>query len=434
MLDYTLDRDKSKVWIINQYAITPDLPGGTRHYDLGCELVKRGYVVRIFASDVNLALRRHTRLDGSELFCDEEVNGVIFTWVSAAEYQQNDWRRVLNMLTFTANVFRVGLRCGERPIAIIGSSPHPFAALAAWFLCKRKRSRFILELRDLWPQALIDMGGMREGSLVVRCLRLLETFLYKVADTIIILATGSRKYLLERGVCFDKIAYIPNGVHLANFCLPDLPSDLDNHLSKSAHCETVADYAISEIRREFGFERFTVVYTGAHGPANALGTVLRAADILRDRVKIDFVLVGDGPSKGYLIREAKRLHLNNLRFMDPIPKGQIPRLLAAADATLISLRAVEAFSYGVSPNKLFDYMAAAKPVICAIPGNMAQLVQDNGAGLAVEPENPQALADAVITAVKMTDYDRATMGQSGRRLVEKEFARERLALRLISIL
>ncbi|MGE5483297.1 MAG: glycosyltransferase, partial [Bacteroidota bacterium] len=143
-----------EIWMINQYSITPDLPGGTRHYDFGCELVKSGYRVRIFASDVNLALRTHTKLRNGELWREENVNGVRFVWVRAAEYRINNWRRAWNMLSFAANVLRVGLRLSNcRPRTIIGSSPHPFAALGAWALAKLKRAHFVLELRDLWPQA-----------------------------------------------------------------------------------------------------------------------------------------------------------------------------------------------------------------------------------------------------------------------------------------
>lgn len=413
MLKESKPANLREVWIVNHYAITPDLPGGTRHYDFGIELAKMGYKVRIFVSDVNHVLSRHTKLNPGELYREESVNGVWFVWVRAAMYQKNDWRRAWNMLSFAFNACRVGLRVQDKPEVIIGSSPHPFAVLAAYAISRFKRSRFILEIRDLWPQALIDMGGMTERSIITIMLRLLERFLYKVAAKIIILALGSRDYLLEHGVASDKIVYIPNGVHLGNF--------------KEATSR-------SEARKEFGFTKFTIVYTGAHGPANALDTILRAADFLHNRNDVEFVLVGDGPSKSALVEEATRLKLKNLRFMDPVPKARIPQLLAAADAAVITLRAVDAFSYGISPNKLFDYMASGKPVICSVPGDMAWLVRDNGAGLIVEPENPEALARAVEELLTMNQYERDVMGKRGRELVEKEFSREKLAERLMEII
>ncbi|MEW6227086.1 MAG: glycosyltransferase family 4 protein, partial [Bacillota bacterium] len=276
MLNEGKSANPREVWIVNQYAITPDLPGGTRHYDFGVELVKMGYEVRIFASDVNLALRQHTKLEPGELYREESINGVRFVWVRAATYQKNDWRRAWNMLSFAFNACRVGAaRLGGRPEAIIGSSPHPFAALAAWVISKIKRSRFMLELRDLWPQVLVDMGGVSERSVPARVLRLVERFLYRVASRIIILATGSREYLLRRGVLSDKVVYIPNGVHLMNFqvhdaCRPVVVED-DRRRIHGHGAEQEAVLATSAASQEamsspsqqsgdrlrFGFARFT---------------------------------------------------------------------------------------------------------------------------------------------------------------------------------
>lgn len=408
------------VWMINQYTITPDLPGGTRHFDFGCELVKRGYDVCIFASDVNLALRKHMKLQPGELWREEEVEGVRFIWTRAALYEKNNWRRAWNMLSFSWNVQRVAREIKDRPDVIIGSSPHPFAAQAAWHVSRRLRSRFLLEIRDLWPQTLIDMGGISERGLVTGGLRMVERQLYSAADKIIVLAKGSYQHLVGRGIDPNKLVYIPNGVHLSNFQIG---------------CPDNVQQKKEEFRKEFGFEGFTIVYTGAHGPANSLGTILAAADILNKQCSdIKFVLVGDGPSKKDLVRDAYERGLTNIRFMDPIPKESIPKLLCAADAAVITLRAVDTFSYGVSPNKLFDYMAAGKPIICAVPGDMAELVNSSEAGISVEPEDADALGNAAKQMSLMTKEELNAIGQRGRQLVRSEFSREVLADQLISIL
>lgn len=424
MQDKSHFNTRSEIWIINQYAITPDLPGGTRHYDFGCELVNSGYLVRIFASDVNLALRTRTKLPDEQLWREEDFNGVRFIWVRAATYQANDWRRAWNMLSFGANVLRVGLALrGLRPRTIIGSSPHPFAALSAYVLAKLKGARFVLELRDLWPQALVDMGGLSERSLVVKGMRILEFFLYRVAESIIVLAPGSESYLLKRGVPKRKIVYIPNGVHLRNFSV-DSPGDSISFMD-------VVPLTDGD-KKDNRF--FTIVYTGAHGPANSLDTVLGAARLLVDRPDIRFILVGDGPSKASLVKKASELNLPNVLFLEPVPKNEIPRLLTRADATLITLRAADAFAYAVSPNKLFDYMAAGKPVLCAVPGDMARLVEENCVGFSIEPENPEALAKAVLRLKDMPHEERAAMGQRGRELIERCYSREQLAKELMRVL
>ena len=214
--------------------------------------------------------------------------------------------------------------------------------------------------------------------------------------------------------------YIPNGVHLTNF---------------QVECHGDVRENKEEYRNEFGFEGFTIVYTGAHGPANSLRTILAAADILGEQCSdIRFVLVGDGPSKKDLVRDAYERGLTNIRFIDPIAKESIPKLLCAADAAVITLRAVDTFSYGVSPNKLFDYMAAGKPIICAVPGDMAELVNSSKAGITVEPDDPDALANAAKRLSVMTAEELNAIGEQGRQLVRREFSRAVLADQLMSIL
>lgn len=419
----------ARLWWVNHYAITPDLPGGTRHVDMGRELVRLGRQVSIFASDVHLGMRRHTRLQPGERFKLEEVEGVNFYWLNAALYQKNDWRRALNMLSFALTFLRVAPGLGEKPGVIIGSSPHPFAALAAWWQARRLGVPFWLELRDLWPQALVDMGGFREAHPAVRAMRLLERFLYARAQKIIILAQGSREYLVARGVPAEKILFIPNGVRIA-----DLPN-LDDGTAGVREGEASQEDRRAEVRRHYGMEGFSIVYAGAHGPANALDTILEAArDLQGGGTAIQFLLVGDGPAKGELRRKAAGLGLANLRFLDPVPKAQVPELLWAADAAVITLRDVAAFSYAVSPNKLFDYLAAGKPVLAAVPGAVARLVAEAGAGYAVPPEDPQALATAALRLAALPAEARQAMGRRGRALVEAEFCREKLAGKLAALL
>ncbi|MBY6277296.1 glycosyltransferase family 4 protein [Symbiobacterium thermophilum] len=402
------------IWWINQYAVTPDLPGGTRHYDLAVELGRMGHHVRVFASDVNLSLRRRTKLAGAQLYDVEDLNGVQFVWVRSAGYQRNDWRRAWNMLSFSLNLLRVARHMQEdsRPDVIIGSTPHPFAALAADYLARWCGARFVLEVRDLWPQALIDMGGLRESHPVVGVLRLLERRLYAAADRVIVLAKGAESYLAGRGVQPERLVYVPNGVHL-------------DHFRSSADRQSNRD--------RFGFERFTIVYTGAHGPANALETILQTARMVRD-LPVEFVLVGDGPAKDALLRLAKSLGVDNVRFMPPIPKREMADLLSAADAAVITLKNAHAFSYAVSPNKLFDYMAAGLPILCAVPGEIAHMVRTAQAGFVAEPENPADLAHAVRCLLALPAVDRQRMGRGGRAYIEANFDRRALARRLLRAL
>ncbi|MEQ1822350.1 MAG: glycosyltransferase family 4 protein [Fimbriimonadaceae bacterium] len=397
-----------EVWLVNHYAITPDRPGGTRHFDLGTELTKHGFKVKVFACDINLSTRKRTLLKESETFRVEKHGDLEFVWVNATEYEQNNWKRVANMLTFSKNFQRAAMEImGDTPVAIVGSSPHPFAAIAAMKLSKRLGSTFFLELRDLWPQALVDMGEVAEGHPMVRVMRNLERRLYKGAKKVIILAEGSAGYLTKRGIKPEDILYIPNGVHLEHF--------------KPSRSRV-------ESRAKYRFERFTFVYTGAHGPANALGTILEAARELESNKNIEFALFGDGPSKAAL-KEAGA-GLTNLRFFDPVPKGEIPNILAAADGGIITLKDVDAFAYAVSPNKLFDYMGASLPVICATPGDMARMVETSECGFTSKPEDSADLATKTLEMSRKSAEELAAFGERGLAYVSANFSRQALAAKL----
>ncbi len=404
-----------EIWMINHYAISPDLPGGTRHFDFACELVKKGYKVKIFACDIVAGKgKEYIKLKKDELCSIENIKGVNFIWVKGANYKKNNWRRVWNMLTFSYNCYKIGCKFKKKPEVIIGSSPHPFAAFAVVRLVRKLKTKFFLEIRDLWPQVIIDMGKLKQHHPITQAMRLLEKYLYRAADKIIVLAEGSKKYLIDKsGIKESKILYLPNGVHLNNFS-----------------CQKDRDI----LRKLYNFTKFTLIYTGAHGPANSLDTILKAADRLRENKKIEIVLVGDGISKEKLLRQAKEMRLNNVRFFDPVPKNEIPGMLIAADAAIITLKKVKVFSYGISPNKLFDYMAARKPVICAVEGDMAKKINETGCGISTIAEDEKSMADAIIHLVNLPQDELKKMGDNGYKEIKKNYSREKLAQKLIELI
>ena len=174
---------------------------------------------------------------------------------------------------------------------------------------------------------------------------------------------------------------------------------------------------------------FTLVYAGAHGPANGLDTVLDAAALLRDQ-RVRFLLVGDGPSKAALEARAAREQLSNVQFCDPIPKTAMPELLASAHAGLMVLRDAPLFAFGVSPNKLFDYLASGLPVVCNVPGDVAAMVRDAAAGEQATDASPRALANAILRLAQQTPAVLRAMGDEGRAWVGREHGRSVLAQRL----
>ena len=177
-----------------------------------------------------------------------------------------------------------------------------------------------------------------------------------------------------------------------------------------------------------------IIFIGAHGPANSLDTTLKAADRLRGNKDIEIVLVGDGILKESLLNRAKEMRLKNVRFFEPIPKTEIPGILSAADAAIITLNKIKVFSYGVSPNKLFDYMAARKPIICAVEGEMAEKIENIRCGISVIPEDDKSMAEAITHLTNLSADRLRQMGDNSYEEIKKNYSREKLAQKLINLI
>lgn len=397
------------VWILNHYAATPSSSGVTRTYNFAKNLPPCGWTASIIAASTDYHTRKQYLKDG-ETSRIEEINGVPFLFLRTPPYQRNDWRRAVNMLVFMARALTPGMMKGlQKPDVIIGSSVHPFAAIAGAVLAACRHVPFVFEVRDLWPQTLIDMGYLKPDGFVTRALQLVEKWLYRRAVRIVVLLEHADNYIVPLGIAKNKIVWIPNGV----------------------------DSSVFPVAREVAPSGvFTLMYFGAHGDANGLHNVLAAMKILNQKtlpMPVRLRLIGDGPEKVGLIARAKEAGLGNVSFEDPVPKTEIPALAAQADVFLFNVRNLDLFKYGMSPNKLFDYFAAARPIVYtgATRDNMVELAQ---AGLTVPPEDPQAMADAIARLMALTPAERAEMGRNGRRYVEEKHAFSYLAQKLATVL
>jgi glycosyltransferase involved in cell wall biosynthesis len=397
----------SVVWI-NQFAVLPSDGGGTRHFELGRELVRRGWDVTVVASDYHPHRRAYTRRADADNHgpIDETVDGVRFRWLWAASYKSNDWRRAINWLTFHRSIAAMR-ELPTKPDVVIGSSPQLFAATAARKLARRLRVPFVFEVRDLWPEGLLAVGGRKGPAYIV--MGRVASGLYRDAQRIMVLAAGVGRYLTERGTDPDRIFHIPNGV------------DVD----------LVQPVARAERPSHEGTAPTTLIYAGAHGPMNGLDMVLDAASILAaSDSRVRFVLIGDGPQKTELMGAASARGLNNVEFLDPLPKKDLAKMLARADGGLMLLREAAMFSFAVSPNKLFDYLSAGIPVICNVPGETADLLAASGAGIQTRDTSARALVEGVDRLRALTPAERERMGRDGRQWVAQNHSREVLGARL----
>lgn len=397
-----------KILIINHYAIPPSQAGGTRHYSLAKELIARGHQVKIVAANFSHQTKNKVVQSGNEKVLEADFNGVPFIYINVPAYKGNSPARLHNMLSFTRQlVSNKYFKTIESPDVILGSSPHPFAVWAAQRLATKWEVPFIFEVRDLWPQSLIDLGRVSSRHPAVKLMAVLEKHLYKHADKIITLLPGAHEYIRSIGINVDKVVYIPNGI---DFSIYSQPTD---HLPKT------------------NSDRFTVMYAGAHGVANGLDTIIKCAGILKGKYgeKIIFQLVGDGPHKGYLKNMAAEMGLSNVQFINPVPKSQVPAMLSQADAFIMLLKDSPVFRWGISPNKLYDYLCASRPVIYGVNA-FNNPVEEAGAGITVAPENPEELAAAVIKLYNMSEPDRKQMGLNGRKYIEENHDFRNLAIRL----
>jgi glycosyltransferase involved in cell wall biosynthesis len=397
------------VWILNHYAQEPGGAGGTRHFHLAEYLKVHGWQATIIAASVDHGTGLQ-RLNNDEQFRHETLRGVPFLWLRTPQYVGNGGGRISNMLAYTRQVLKkASTQALPRPDLIIGSSVHPFAAWAGARLARRHNVPFVFEVRDLWPQTLIDMGRLKESSPMTWGLRLLERWLYRQAARTIVLLPHAHEYIVPLGIPREKVVWIPNGVDLSLFPNPAAPAPSED---------------------------FTLMYFGAHGQANGLDNVLNAMNELQRQggnEHIKLRLIGDGPLKPQLQQQAAALALRNVSFEPPVPKSQIPVLAAQADAFVFNLIDAPVLRYGISSNKLFDFLAAARPIIfsCDASNNP---VQDAKAGITVKPGDPKALAEAVKQMASLSALDREQMGRFGRLYVEQNHSFDQLAQKLAQTL
>lgn len=397
------------IWIVNHYALPPYMPGGTRHFDLSKKLTEEGYRVTVFASSFHYQkLKDIKEYKSDEYFSTEELNGVKFIWFKTLQYSGNNFRRVLNMVSFS-NKFLKYVRnedYGEKPNIIIGSSVHLLAVLAAYKAAKKLNCNFFMEVRDIWPQTLIDLGVSRYHPFVL-WFRRLEVKMYKKAKRIIILLPKAKEHIMQSNIPEHKIVYLPNGVDITRFSFPKLNSK--NKI-------------------------FTIVYAGVIGVANNLQMAVETAKICEERnEKVFFKIIGEGPEKNRLIQLVNKYNLTNISFFGAIPKKEIADALAKADALYFNLANSPVYKYGLSSNKLFDYLAAGKPILfsCKAGNNP---VEEAGAGLSIEPDSPELLFNAIIEMKKFSDDERLQMGINGYNYVKKNHSMEILSKRFIEIL
>jgi glycosyltransferase involved in cell wall biosynthesis len=346
--------------------------------------------------------------------CQEAVDGVriVRTWLWPLPNRKAH-ERIRNYASFWISSSVSGLAL-QKPDVVIATSPQLLVALSGWWLAFWKRVPFVFEVRDLWPEALAAVGAGSEGTWLHRTLGAIAGFLYRRADRIVVVAPAFKDHLIRHwNVPAAKISIVENGVETDLFRF---------------------DLATAEVRKQLQLEnRFLICYIGTMGNAHGLGTVIAAAGQLQTTLpNAIFLLIGEGAEKERIVALAAARGLTNLQFLGQQPRERIPAYISAADLCLVMLKKTELFKT-VIPTKLLEYMACERPVIVAVDGQARQIVEDAGAGVFVDPENSQALVQAILDLAENPEQ-RRQMGVSGRQYIVDRLSREKTAHDYIAVL
>lgn len=411
---------------INHYAGGLKYGMEFRPFYLAREWVKRGHRVRIIAADFS-----HLRTINPTVKKDfeiENVEGIEYQWIKAGTYKGNGIKRALSMFRFVGKLWHNAEQIANdfNPDVVISSSTYPLDTYAAqrikqFAMCNEKnkvKCKYIHEGHDLWPLTLIEVGGMNKRNPFCIIMGMAERLAYKNADAIVSVLPNTLSYMVEQGLNdTTKFNYIPNGIVKEDWYEP-VPL-----AGEAADC--------LEALHKAG--KFIVLYLGGHAVSNALDTYVEAAAKIKNDKNVAFVMIGKGVEKERLMKKAKKLHADNLYFLPPVSKKMVPSVLKVADALYVGAKPCSIYRYGVSMNKLYDYMMAGRPVISGVEASNDD-VAAAGCGFTVRPEASEAIITAVRKLQEMSIAERKAMGQKGREWVLKNTEYANLSEKFLQIM
>jgi len=408
-----------RILLIHQQFLEPDDGGGSRFNEMTRVWNEAGHEITVLAGMVHYATgKKRDRYKGKFTYPVEitPTLKVIRSHVSEA-YNVNFLGRLWAYFSFVFSSIYAGLfKARGKYDVILVTSPPLFVGITAFVLAFFKRTPYVFEVRDLWPESAIDTGVLK-NKILIRLAYWFEKIIYKRARLINVLTPAFRTKLIEnKNVPEEKVVFIPNA---ADFSISD---------------ELLNGFDVNAFKKELNIEnKFSIIYVGAHGVANHLIQVIETAELLKDSdPDVVFMLVGDGMQKPMLVEEAKKRGLTNIMFIDPVAKKEVFKYILASDAGASVLKRVDTFKT-IYSNKTFDYMACKRPVLLAIDGVSRELVETAQCGLFIEPENPADFV-RIIQKIKSDVELQKSMGENGYAYAKEHFDRDVLATRYLKYL
>ena len=370
-------------------------------YELAESLVKKGYKVTVLTGLPRYNVFNLEEKYKRKLFLREDMNGIEVVRIAVPPLPRRFiLARAVEHFLFTLVFSIEGVFLKKKDIVLVYSPPLPLGLSASLIKFFRK-TPFIFNVQDLYPQAVIDLGLLR-NSFLINLARTLEKFIYKKADLITVHSQGNLDFLVSNGVKPNKISVVPNCV--------------DTGLIKPEN-------RINDFRQRYNLgNSFVVSYAGVMGFAQDLETVVESAKLLDSYKDIIFLLVGEGVAKEKLQNKAKELQLKNVKFLQMQPRRIYPQVLAASDICLTTL--TKEVKTPVVPGKIMSIMAAGRPIIASLPleGDASKIIKQAQAGIVVEPENPEAMSKAILELYKNKEK-REICSKNARKYAEQNFSR-----------
>lgn len=415
-------KDKTKnIWIFNHYATSMYKDHGGRHYFFAKYLKQKGYDVQVFCANTyhnkneNLKIKKGKYITGN---CDD----IEFIFVKTISALGNGIKRVLNMLLFYFNIFNVAkkVKKDKKPDIILASSVHPLTMVAGIKIAKKLKVPCICEIRDLWPEAIFSFGKLKEDSILGKILIKGEHWIYKNADALIFTKPGDTDYLKERkwtielggDIDLNKCYYINNGVDLSVY----------NELMKNK----IEDVDLNN-------NKFNVIYTGAIRPVNDVGYILDTAKHLKENSDIQFIIYGEGNQLQQLKERTEKEHIQNVKFKGYVNKQNIPYILSQSSLNILNYsQTLYNWSRGNSSNKLFEYMAAGKPIISTVKMGY-DIIEKYEVGISLEQYDSKIFANEILKMKNLSSKEYKKYSNNALKAAE-EFDFKELTNKLINII
>ncbi|UJW76783.1 glycosyltransferase family 4 protein [Rhizobium sp. SL42] len=385
---------------------------GGRHHYLAKALSRLGHQVTLVAARRHHLLRQD--VDADRLPTEEIVDGYRFVRIDVPRYSHaHDKRRILAWFVFAARLLQLRRRLGEKPDAVLYSSPHPVGYLAAERLARRCGARLVFEVRDIWPLTLVEVGGYSPRHPFIRFLQWIEDRAYNNSDRVVSNLEGAVGHMTSRGMNASKFTWVSNGIALDEVATPaPLPAEVTAQIPKDG---------------------LRIAYTGTLGAANALETLLNAAAMLNDLPAVHFILVGQGRERAFLESRRDELGLNNVHFLNGVPKKQVQSVLGACDACYIGWLNSPLYQWGIAANKIPEYLFSGKPIVHSFSGGSDPVMKFD-CGITVPAEEPKALAEAIRRLHGMPEDGRRRMGENGHKAAVEHYDYAQLARRMEQVL